>query len=193
LKLMKRSGGDISQNLSALQRRLQGLDDDLSEKLPAGPAHAAAKPEALAVGDTVEIPHLNAVGTVLSLPDTKGEVMIQAGIIKMKVLAAQVRLTRQPVQKKTSVRTKTGAAERSVKMECDVRGLALDEALMEVDRYLDMAVMAGLHEVSIIHGKGTGTLRAGIQQHLKNTRQVKSYRLGLYGEGESGVTVVELK
>lgn len=193
LKLMKRSGGDITQNLNALQRRLTGLDDDLSEKLPTNHMPDAAKPEALSVGDTVEIPHLNAVGTVLSLPDAKGELMIQAGIIKMKVLAAQVRMSKPPAQKKTSVRAKTGAASRSVKMECDVRGLALDEALLEVDRYLDMAVMAGLHEVSIIHGKGTGTLRAGIQQHLKNTRQVKNFRLGLYGEGESGVTVVELK
>lgn len=193
LKLMKRSGGDITQNLNALQRRLTGLDDDLSEKLPANHMHDAAKPDTLSVGDTVEIPHLNAVGTVLTLPDAKGELMIQAGIIKMKVLAAQVRLSKPPAQKKTSVRAKTGAASRSVKMECDVRGLALDEALLEVDRYLDMAVMAGLHEVSIIHGKGTGTLRAGIQQHLKNIRQVKNFRLGLYGEGESGVTVVELK
>ncbi len=193
LKLMKRSGGDITQNLNALQRRLTGLDDDLSEKLPAKHMHDAAKPDTLSVGDTVEIPHLNAVGTVLTLPDAKGELMIQAGIIKMKVLAAQVRLSKPPAQKKTSVRAKTGAASRSVKMECDVRGLALDEALLEVDRYLDMAVMAGLHEVSIIHGKGTGTLRAGIQQHLKNIRQVKNFRLGLYGEGESGVTVVELK
>ena len=193
LKLIKRSGGDISQNLNALQRRLQGLDDDMSETLPTGAAHEVSKSEPLSVGDTVEIPHLNAVGTVLSLPDAKGEVMIQAGIIKMKVLAAQVRLSQQPVKKKSSVRAKTAAAERSVKMECDVRGLALDEALLEVGRYLDMAVMAGLHEVSIIHGKGTGTLRAGIQQHLKNMRQVKSYRLGQYGEGESGVTIVELK
>ena len=78
-------------------------------------------------------------------------------------------------------------------MECDLRGMALDEALLELDRYLDMAVMSGLHEVSISHGKGTGTLRSGIQTHLKQTPQVKSFRLGAYGEGESGVTVVELK
>ena len=81
----------------------------------------------------------------------------------------------------------------NVDRELDVRGLAQDEALPEVDRYLDEATLAGLHEVSIIHGKGTGTLRMGIQRHLKGHMDVKSYRLGVYGEGEDGVTVVTLK
>ena len=82
---------------------------------------------------------------------------------------------------------------RVVKMECDVRGMTLDEALNAVDQYLNEAVLAGMGEVSIIHGKGTGVLRSGIQQHLKRHMLVKSYRLGVYGEGEDGVTVVTLK
>ena len=77
-------------------------------------------------------------------------------------------------------------------MECDVRGMALGEALIEVEKYLDQAVMAGMNEVAIVHGKGTGTLRQGIQQHLKRYPHVKSFRLGQYGEGESGVTIVTL-
>ena len=85
------------------------------------------------------------------------------------------------------------ASGSQASLECDVRGLSLDEALMEVDNYLDMAVMNGLTEVSIIHGKGTGVLRSGIQKHLKQLPHVKSHRLGIYGEGESGVTIVTLK
>ena len=87
----------------------------------------------------------------------------------------------------------TGAMERTVRMSCDVRGLALDEALEEVDQYLDEAVLAGLNEVTIVHGKGTGILREGIQRALKTNGHVKSFRRGQYGEGEEGVTVVQLK
>ncbi|MHC1786172.1 MAG: endonuclease MutS2 [Christensenellales bacterium] len=193
LKLLKRSGGDISGSLSGLQKRMQDLGDTLAEGLQPNALLGSAAPESLSVGIAVDIPHLNAVGTVLSLPDAKGDVMIQAGILKMKLQANQLRLRATAPIKKSTVNAKTDSTQRSVKMECDVRGLALDEALLEVDRYLDMALLAGMHEVWIIHGKGTGVLRAGIQQHLKSVSQVKSFRLGNYGEGESGVSVVELK
>lgn len=190
---MKRSGGDITQSLNALQRRLQGLEGEVSENLPLGSTSANIKPEDVSIGDTVAIPHLNATGTVLTLPDGKGEPTIQAGIIKMKILLSQVKLSKPKEKKKSIVSSKTDSANRSVKSECDLRGLALDEALMELDRYLDMSIISGLHEVYVIHGKGTGVLRSGIHKHLKNMRQIKNYRLGQYGEGESGVTVVELE
>ena len=192
LKMIKRDGGDISQGLSALQKRIQSLDDSLAEGMQAA-AHFGSAPMELHIGDMVDIPHLNAVGSVLTKPDAKGEVMVQAGIIKMKIQANQLRLSNTAPARKSIARAKTQSAARSVQMECDVRGLALDEALLEVDRYLDMALLAGMHEVWIIHGKGTGTLRAGISQHLRNMPQVDGFRLGKYGEGESGVTVVELK
>lgn len=193
LKLMKKTGGDTAQNLNALQRRLQGLEGEMAEGIALDTAPTNVKPEDISVGETVEIPHLNAVATVLALADSKGEVMVQAGIIKMKVPLSQLRPAKPKTKSKSTVSAKTDSMNRSVKMECDLRGMALDEALMELDRYLDLAIMSGLHEVSIIHGKGTGTLRTGIQRHLKGLRQVNSYRLGLYGEGEDGVTVVELK
>lgn len=193
LKMMKRSGGDISQGISALQKRIQGLDDSLAEGMQTAAQFGNAPLPVLHVGDMVDIPHLNTVASVLTKPDAKGEVMVQAGIIKMKVNTNQLRLSSTAPLRKSTARAKTQSATRSVQMECDVRGLALDEALMEVDRYLDMALLAGMHEVWIIHGKGTGTLRSGITQHLKNMPQVNAFRLGKYGEGESGVTVVELK
>lgn len=193
LKLMKRSGGDITQSLNALQRKLQGLESDMSESLPPGIPSANTKPEDITVGDTVSIPHLNATGTVLTLPDGKDELTIQAGIIKMKVSLGQVKLSKPKGKKKTNISSKVDSANRNVKMECDLRGLALDEALIELDRYLDTAILSGMHEVSIIHGKGTGVLRSGIHKHLKNVKQIKNFRLGRYGEGESGVTMVELE
>ena len=165
----------------------------MAEGIDLNGPQSGVKAEDLSIGETVEIPHLNAVATVLSLPDAKGEVMVQAGILKMKVLLSQLKLSKPEKKAKTTVSAKTGSASRTVKMECDLRGLALDEALLELDRYLDMVVMSGLHEVSIIHGKGAGILRSGIHKHLKNLRIVKSFRLGQYGEGEDGVTIVELK
>jgi DNA mismatch repair protein MutS2 len=127
------------------------------------------------------------------LPDSKGEVQIQAGIMKLKAHLSQLKIVEPPKEKGVRVMSKTQAMARTVSMEVDVRGMALDEALPAVDTYLDEATLAGLHEVSVIHGKGTGVLRTGIQRHLKRHMHVKSFRDGVYGEGEQGVTVVTLK
>ena len=89
--------------------------------------------------------------------------------------------------------TKAAPDDSSVRNELDVRGMNLEEALMEVDAFIDHALLRNLNMLTIIHGKGTGELRSGIQQHLKRHKAEKTFRLGVYGEGESGVTVVELK
>ena len=104
-------------------------------------------------------------------------------------------LAEKPGKKKPSVAAAAGAALRtaSVSRELDVRGMMADEAELAVERYLDAASAARLQTVTIIHGKGTGALRSAVQQLLKRSRLVKSFRLGRYGEGETGVTVVELK
>ena len=146
-------------------------------------------------GDKVKILTLGAEGVVLAAPDEKGEVSLQAGAMKFKARLRDLRMV-QPAgeeKSKTTVRAKTGMLTRTVSSETDVRGMALEEALFTVEQYLDEAVLAGLNEVYIIHGKGTGTLRAGIQQDLRKNRHVKSFRRGMYGEGEDGVTVVTLK
>ena len=193
LKKIRKNAGDAG-GAGALQRKLDQEIDNLSDGLKQEAPEDSEAPETVKPGDCVRILSLGAEGTVLAGPDEKGEVQLQAGAMKFKAPLKQLRLIRQaPAKEKTVVRAKTGTMNRTVAMECDVRGMALEEALDTVSRYLDDAVLAGLHEVSVIHGKGTGILRAGIQQDLRKNRHVKSFRLGMYGEGETGVTVVTLK
>ena len=195
LKRMKKAGGAVPDHeVNALKKRMEEGIDSLAEGLRTPTGTLAEPPKSVKAGDIVEITHLNTRGTVLSAPDSKGEVQLQAGIMKLKAHLSQLRLVQEaPAKKVSSVQVHTGAMERTVQMRCDVRGMALDEALQEVEQYLDEAVLAGLHEVTIVHGKGTGVLREGIQKALKTYPPVKSFRRGKYGEGEEGVTIVELK
>ena len=162
------------------------------------------------VGQEVCIAELNQLATVLALPDKNGDVLVRAGIIKTKVplkgLKQPEKLVKDPKpQTKAQQRYSrlTGDANRpngrvervhrSAKMECNLLGLTVDEALPEVDSFIDRAILNGQTVVYLIHGNGTGALRTAIHKHLRGNRMVKSFRLGRYGEGESGVTVVELK
>ena len=196
LKRMKKEGGTAGREaeINALRRQMQSSLEGLAEGLASANPDGSAAPKSLKVGDLVDIVHLNTRGTVLSVPDERGEVQLQAGIMKLRANISQLRLVQEsaPKKQKSTVMVRSDAASRTVRMECDVRGMALGEALIEVEKYLDQAVMAGMNEVAIVHGKGTGTLRQGIQQHLKKYPHVKSFRLGQYGEGESGVTIVTL-
>ena len=192
LKKMKKNAaaGDVNE----LRRRLDKESDELAEGLGQPAPESGEAPKTVKAGDKVKILTLGAEGTVLAPPDEKGEVQLQAGMMKFKAPLSQLRMIRQePAKEKTTVKAKTGMMTRTVKSECDVRGMNLEEALDAVGLYLDEAVMAGLNEVYIIHGKGTGILRAGIQQDLRKNRHVKGFRRGMYGEGEDGVTVVTLK
>jgi DNA mismatch repair protein MutS2 len=195
LKRLKKEGAATPEHqANELRRRMQNGIEALSEGLATPAFRVTEPPRDLKPGDEVDILHLNTHGTVLAKPDEKGEVQLQAGIMKLKAHISQLRLVQEPPKKaKVKASVQTSAAIRSVPMELDVRGKATDEAIPEVDQYLDEAVLASLGEVSIIHGKGTGALRAGIQQHLRRHPHVKSFRLGVFGEGESGVTVVTLK
>ena len=180
--------------VNELRRRMRALGDEFSGGLDSDATGDELSAQDIQVNMQVLLAVNNAPATVLSLPDAKDEVQVQAGILKMRVPVNQLRpAPQQRAQMQTVVRANTGAGERSVKMECDVRGMALDEAMAAVDNYLDSATLAGLHEVFIIHGKGTGTLRAGLRTHLKRHHLVASQRAGKYGEGETGVTVVTLK
>ena len=125
--------------------------------------------------------------------DARGEVQVQAGILKLKVHVSQLQRERTEQKPMARVHSDVDMATRQVGLECDLRGLSLEEAIDTADKYLDDALLCGLHEVFLIHGKGTGTLRAGVQEYLRKHPRVKSFRAGRYGEGEDGVTVVTLK
>ncbi|MBR3765013.1 MAG: endonuclease MutS2 [Clostridia bacterium] len=198
LKRMKKEGGapdGVNAARRALEKTLDGLAEGIQQK-----QDDSAPPTTVKPGDIVKILTIGSNGTVLSAPNAKGEVDVQAGIMKMKVALKNLRLVQQkPAEvkaakaKQGNVNMRTEGLARNVRMECDVRGMMLEDALLEVDGFINNAIMGGLGEVSIIHGKGTGVLRAGIQQHLKHHKGVASMRLGVYGEGETGVTIVKLK
>ena len=193
-----RSIKDIDR--SAADRAIQSARDTLRATETAVNEKEAIKkedntkpPKTVRAGDTVNIVTLDQKATVLSAPDSKGEVMVQAGVMKLNVKLKDIRLIEE---KKAAAPTsgKVGlGAGKQVGLELDVRGMLVDEANIIVDRYLDDAYNAGLSEVNIIHGKGTGALRAGVQAFLKRHPLVKGYRMGSYGEGDAGVTVVTLK
>ena len=196
----QRNTGVKEHELHAMRAKLQDAIDDTAQKLAAS-GDEGGVPTALKVGDTVLLVNLNTKATVLTLPDAKGECTVQAGALKLKANVADMR-TAKPDKPEKKGRQPAGKGEggarvnvstRDVETECDVRGMTLDEALLTVDMFLDGAVLNRLRQVFIIHGKGTGTLRSGIQAALKKHPAVKEFRLGRYGEGEDGVTVVTMK
>ena len=194
LKRMRKNAAEGDATPAELRRRLEHGIDELSEGLKQDVPEDHEAPKTVKPGDRVKILTLGAEGTVLAAPDEKGDVSLQAGAMKFKANLSQLRLIQAAkAPEKSTVRAKTGTLTRTVSSECDVRGMSLEEALGAVSLYLDEAVLAGLNEVYIIHGKGTGILRAGIQQDLRKNKYVKSFRRGVYGEGEDGVTVVTLK
>ena len=148
-------------------------------------------------GDSVAIVDINKKGILASDPDSSGMVFVQSGIMKTKISVKKLRLI-EPEKvtyqnKKVSTKGVRSKMERSSSMELDIRGYAVDEGIHEVDMFLDNAVLSGAGIITVIHGKGTGTLRQGIHRHLKSHPSVRSFRLGAFGEGEDGVTIVELK
>ena len=159
-------------------------------------------PRPLKVGDDVIIFDIDKEAVVLELPKDSNTVTVQAGIIRTRVPLSNLRLLTGRQAKKMMARGAgssrgsrniTSHAQAKVVTELDLRGQNSDEAIMNVDAFIDSAILSGLNQLTIIHGKGTGVLRTAVQQHLKQHPSVKSYRLGVYGEGESGVTIVELK
>ena len=151
-------------------------------------------PRPLKVGDTVLVTDANRNGEVVSLQDKSGNITVRVGALTMKIAQSSVRLVEQPEKKAASTarRNVTSRVERSVTRELDLRGLMSDEAVIELDRFIDESLLSGIQTLTVIHGKGTGALRKAVHARLKQLKAVKSYRLGLFGEGEDGVTIVEL-
>ena len=194
--LKKKSAGDLKEHeLHAMRTKLQQSIDDNAEGIAPRVPNEGETPAEVHIGDTVKLTNLGAKATILSLPDSKGECTVQAGALKMKAKLSQMRIAApdKPDSKKKKTGNRVVVSARPVETECDVRGMNLEEALLAVDLFLDGAVLNRLKQVSIIHGKGTGVLRAGIHKHLKTHSAVKEFRLGRYGEGEDGVTIVTMK
>ena len=185
----------VKVNYNTSLKRMEQLADPVTKKSKL----QYTLPRALKPGDRVIVDDLNLEGTVVSKPDGAGMVTIQSGILKSKVKLESLRLVEDSQQvtvnnQRVRVNNKTASRQHAnIKTELDIRGMAADDGILEVDRFLDAAVMSGLQTVSIIHGKGTGILRSAVQQHLRRHKSVRTFRLGTYGEGESGVTIVELK
>ena len=193
------------EKASAAQRaiRAREIARKDTEKIMAGaasrqPVESYVPLKDAQVGQEVVIAELNQAAVVMARPDKDGMVEVRAGILKTKVplsgLKAPDKLAKpkeKPVRR-SHTRVQLDH-DRKASMELNLLGYTVEEAIGEVDRFLDGALMRGQHTVYIIHGMGTGALRAGIQKHLRTHRQVKSFRLGGYGEGGAGVTVVELK
>ena len=157
------------------------------------------KPGDFRLGESVKVLSLNLKGTVVSLPDAKGNLTIQMGILRSNVHISDLEIMEEPtiLTERQRRQTSTGKMKMgkalTVSPEINLLGKTVDEAVAELDKYLDDAYLSHVNPVRIVHGKGTGALRAGIHNYLKRQKHVKSYRLGAFGEGDAGVTIVEFK
>lgn len=171
------------------------LDEALPELAVKQKPSRSGKKQKISAGDEVKVYSLNSKGHVVELQGD--EATVQLGIMKMKVKLDDLELlqskSQQPAQPQKQAASVKRTKDDSVRMELDLRGESLEEAILEVDRFIDESYMAGMGQVYIIHGKGTGILRTGIQQYLRRHSLVKSYRDGEFGEGGNGVTVAQLK
>ena len=183
---------------SAVKKGMEALDSAADPVMNLAEDDDYVLPRELKIGDSVIIASLAKQAEVTSLPDKKGEVGVVAGAIKTRVHISDLRLVEKQVQKKPAPK-RTGSsnfeARSTAKAETkvDLRGMNADEAIMTLDRYIDTAYRLSITEFTVVHGKGTGVLRSAVQQYLKGNSFIKSYRLGVYGEGENGVTIVTLK
>ena len=154
------------------------------------------------LGDSVKVLSMNLTGIVNSLPDSRGNVTVQMGILRSQIPMSDLQIIEEQPAYAAAQAKKSGTGKGKVKMnkslsvssEINLLGKTVDEAVAELDKYLDDAILAHLSTVRVVHGKGTGALRAGIHEYLRRQKKhVKSYRLGAFGEGDAGVTIVELK
>lgn len=195
------SGGSLDKKTAKAREGLRKREESIDAKMArvSKPKKTYVEPpKDLKPGAAVKIIDMNQEATVLKEPDKNGNVRVQAGIIKLDVHITNLRRVEEKKSKELAEKyTKSTRAfeskTKNVSTEVDVRGQTLEEAWVNVEKFLDDCYMAGISPVNIIHGKGTGVLRKGIQEYLRKHRYVTSYRNGKYGEGEDGVTVVELK
>ncbi|GAB6172438.1 endonuclease MutS2 [Paradesulfitobacterium aromaticivorans] len=175
-------------------KRLAGKVEEKGQGLVSNSSGLRAQD--IKLGQTVYMTKLRQKGQILKLPNESGEVLVQAGVLKVSVSLADLRLAEdeKPVVPMRSGEGRLGRGKmETVRTEIDLRGMQIEEATYTLDKYLDDAVLSGISQIYVIHGKGTGALRSGMQEFLRGHPHVRSFRLGQHGEGDLGVTVVELK
>ncbi|WP_122644806.1 endonuclease MutS2 [Luxibacter massiliensis] len=179
--------------------RLKIKETSAYGSIPVQKQKKAYKPEDFKLGESVRVLSMNLTGTVSSLPDTRGNVTVQMGILRSQVAISDLEIIEEPVPytakplKHTSKGKLKMNKSLSVSPEINLLGKTVNEAVSELDKYLDDAILSHLSTVRVVHGKGTGALRKGIHEYLRRQKHVKSYRLGEFGEGDAGVTIVEFK
>ena len=203
IRVFQKAGpGASMKELEKTRQKLRGNIDDKNSKLSVSakkePKAPSLKPEQLKKGDAVRVVSMGLKGTVSSLPDAKGNLFVQCGIlrtstnIKDLVRIEEATITAPNLQKTGSGKIRMSKSF-SISPEINLLGKTVDEALAALDKYLDDAYLAHLESVRVVHGKGTGALRNAVQQHLRRVKYVKSFRPGEYGEGDAGVTIVVFK
>ena len=191
------SAKDLEKHRSDLRKKMDKAGKKVALKTPQK-QKSTLRPQDLSLGDSVKVMSLNVKGTVSSKPDSKGMLFVQMGILRSKVHISDLQLIDEPVITGPAL-SRTGAGKikmnksASVRTEINLLGKTVDEAVSELDKYLDDAYLAHLSSVRIVHGKGTGALRKGVHNYLKRLKYVQDFHLAEFGEGDAGVTIVEFK
>ena len=189
---------EMEAKRAKLREKMEKANKNVQDQTPKPKKPVSAKK--LHLGDAVKVLSMNLKGTVSSMPDAKGDLFVQMGILRSKVNISDLELIDEvtvTAPSLTMTKTSTGkikmSKSASVSTEINLIGMTVDEALAHLDKYLDDAYLAHMPSVRIVHGKGTGKLREAVQRHLKKCKYVKSYRMGEFGEGDAGVTIAEFK
>lgn len=203
IRVFQKAGpGASMKDLEKTRQKLRGNIDDKNSRLSVSakkePKAPSLKPEQLKKGDAVRVVSMGLKGTVSSLPDAKGNLFVQCGILRTSTnIRDLVRIEEATITAPNLSKTGSGKIRMSksfsISPEINLLGKTVDEALAALDKYLDDAYLAHLESVRVVHGKGTGALRSAVQQHLRRVKYVKSFRQGEYGEGDAGVTIVVFK
>ena len=188
---------EMEQERNKLRGKISDLEKNMNQKKQVSPKKEV-KAKELKIGDSVRVLSLNLKGTVSTLPDAKGNLFVQMGILRSQVnLKDLERLDEEVISGPAFKKTGSGKIKMSksatVSTEINLLGKTVDEALSELDKYLDDAYLAHLPSVRVVHGKGTGALRKAVHNYLRRQKHVASYRLGEFGEGDAGVTIVTFK
>ena len=190
------SAAEMEKERERLRKKIK--DTSAASSLGSQKPKKQHKPSDFKLGESVKVLSMNLTGTVSSLPDSRGNVTVQMGILRSQVNISDLEIIEEPspyTQKKFSSTSKGKIAmgkSLSVSPEINLLGKTVDEAVSELDKYLDDALLSHLNTVRVVHGKGTGALRKGIHEYLRRQKHVKSYHLAEFGEGDAGVTIVEL-